>query len=135
MTGNSGSVLTSADTDTVPGDLSCEDIIAAVSCSLSTLQLLTSSMISPVSLGLALLVTSAHGVAIEEVLVPAVVEAGAEEAVLDCPFTFSQEEEDQLEVRWFFNSSPTPFYQWSPGMGDLGPQVKRRVDICRYLAR
>ena len=66
------------------------------------------------------------GVAIEEVLVPAVVEAGAEEAVLDCPFTFSQEEEDQLEVRWFFNSSPTPFYQWSPGMGDLGPQVKRR---------
>ena len=32
---------------------------------------------SPVSLGLALLVTSAHGVAIEEVLVPAVVEAGA----------------------------------------------------------
>ena len=127
--------MTSADTDTVPGDLSCEDIIAAVSCSLSTLQLLTSSMISPVSLGLALLVTSAHGVAIEEVLVPAVVEAGAEEAVLDCPFTFSQEEEDQLEVRWFFNSSPTPFYQWSPSMGDLGPQVNRRVDICRYLAR
>ena len=127
--------MTSADTDTVPGDLSCEDIIAAVSCSLSTLQLLTSTMISPVSLSLALLVTSAHGVAIEEVLVPAVVEAGAEEAVLDCPFTFSQEEEDQLEVRWFFNSSPTPFYQWSPGMGDLGPQVNRRVDICRYLAR
>ena len=92
-------------------------------------------MISPVSLGLVLLVTSARGVAIEEVLVPAVVEAGAEEAVLDCPFTFSQEEEDQLEVRWFFNSSPTPFYQWSPGMGEQGPQVKRRVDICRYLAR
>ena len=109
-------------------------IIAAVSCNLSTLQLLTSTMISP-SLSLALLVTSAHGVAIDEVLVPAVVEAGAEEAVLDCPFTFSQEEEDQLEVRWFFNSSPTPFYQWSPGMGDLGPQVKRSVDICRYLAR
>ena len=109
-------------------------IIAAVSCNLSTLQLLTSTMIPP-SLGLALLVTSAHGVAIDEVLVPAVVEAGAEEAVLDCPFTFSQEEEDQLEVRWFFNSSPTPFYQWSPGMGEQGPQVKRSVDICRYLAR
>ena len=107
-------------------------IIAAVSCNLSTLKL-TSTMIPP-SLGLALLVTSAHGVAIDEVLVPAVVEAGAEEAVLDCPFTFSQEEEDQLEVRWFFNSSPTPFYQWSPGMGEQGPQVKRR-DICRYLAR
>ena len=41
------------------------------------------------------------------------VEEGEDQVVLECPFTFTQEEEseDQLELKWYFNDSPAPFYQ------------------------
>ena len=32
------------------------------------------------------------------------------------------EEKDQLDIKWYFNSSPTPIYQWLPAM-NTGPQV------------
>ena len=45
------------------------------------------------------------------------VEEGEDQAVLECPFTFTQEkqdqEQDQLELKWYFNDSPAPFYQES----------------------
>ena len=46
-------------------------------------------------------------------MVPPVVEEGEEQVVLDCPFTFTEEaeEEEQLELKWYFNDSPAPFYQ------------------------
>ena len=50
-------------------------------------------------------------------MVPPVVEEGEDQVVLDCPFTFTQQEEEQeelLELKWYFNDSPAPFYQESP---------------------
>merc|ERR1712032_1766922 len=35
------------------------------------------------------------------------------------------EEEEELVVKWFFNASTTPFYQWVPAL-DVGPQVIMR---------
>ena len=54
---------------------------------------------------------------IENLVVPPVVEEGEDQVVLDCPFTFTQkeqEEEELLELKWYFNDSPAPFYQESP---------------------
>ena len=50
---------------------------------------------------------------IDNLVVPPVVEEGEDQVVLECPFTFTQEEEseDQLELKWYFNDSPAPFYQ------------------------
>ena len=42
---------------------------------------------------------------IDNLVVPPVVEEGEDQVVLECPFTFTQEEEreDQLELKWYFN--------------------------------
>ena len=54
---------------------------------------------------------------IDDLVVPPVVEEGEDQVVLECPFTFTQEEEreDQLELKWYFNDSPAPFYQVKQG--------------------
>ena len=67
----------------------------------------------------------ALGVSIDSVLVPPVVEEGEDHVILDCPFTSSYDEEDYLELEWYFNDSPSPFYQWLPGPRgeDSQPQV------------
>ena len=58
---------------------------------------------------------------IDNLVVPPVVEEGEDQVVLDCPFTFTeegeQEEEEQLELKWYFNDSPAPFYQGRQGGG------------------
>merc|ERR1712133_265566 len=61
------------------------------------------------------------GVSITELSGPSIVEAG-KELVLDCDFTYAQEEVNQLVVKWFFEGSRHPFYQWVPGL-DMGPQI------------
>jgi len=53
--------------------------------------------------------------------IPQVAESG-KDLVLDCKFQYRPEEEDQLEIKWYFNNSPTPIYQWLPAM-DTGPQI------------
>ena len=63
------------------------------------------------------------GVSIDDIMVPPVVEEGEENVILDCPFKFNFEEEDYLELKWYFNDSPTPFYQWIPSNSDSTPQV------------
>lgn len=62
-----------------------------------------------------LLSPAAHGVSIDRVQVPPVVEEGEESVILDCPFSFNYDEEENLELKWYFNDSPSPFYQWLPG--------------------
>jgi len=61
------------------------------------------------------------GVSITELSAPSIVEAG-KELVLNCDFTYTQEEVNQLVVKWFFEGSRHPFYQWVPGL-DMGPQI------------
>jgi len=53
--------------------------------------------------------------------IPQVAESG-KDLVLDCKFEYRPEEEDQLDIKWYFNNSPTPIYQWLPAM-DTGPQI------------
>ncbi|XP_023349218.1 uncharacterized protein LOC111717983 [Eurytemora carolleeae] len=53
--------------------------------------------------------------------IPQVAESG-KSLVLDCRFEYRAEEKDQLDIKWYFNSSPTPIYQWLPAM-NTGPQV------------
>ena len=56
--------------------------------------------------------------------VPAVVEAGSEDIILDCDFDCTEEEKNQLDIKWYFNSDPEPIYQWIPSHpGQKGPQV------------
>ena len=50
--------------------------------------------------------------------IPAAVEVGSENIVLDCPFTYTEEEADNIEVKWYFNESPAPFFQWIAGIED-----------------
>ena len=52
---------------------------------------------------------------------PTVVETG-DELMIDCDFDYLQEEESQLDLKWYFNRSPIPVYQWVPSM-NKGPQV------------
>ena len=53
---------------------------------------------------------------------PEVVKSGSE-LMLDCNFNYMEEEETQLDLKWYFNGSPIPVYQWVPSM-KKGPQVK-----------
>merc|ERR1712106_173231 len=52
---------------------------------------------------------------------PGAHEAG-EDLILDCDFDFEESEATQLDLKWYFNGSPVPIYQWVPAL-DLGPQV------------
>jgi len=52
---------------------------------------------------------------------PTVIETGSE-LLLDCDFDYLEEEESQLDLKWYFNRSPIPVYQWVPSM-NKGPQV------------
>merc|ERR1719150_1660206 len=47
---------------------------------------------------------------------------GGDPLTIDCDFDYQEEEQDQLDLKWYFNSSPFPIYQWVPSM-NKGPQV------------
>jgi len=73
----------------------------------------------------ALLLSSVRGVSIAKESSPSVAVQVGQELLLDCDFAFDKEEEEELVVKWFFNASTTPFYQWLPAL-DVGPQVITR---------
>ena len=58
---------------------------------------------------------------ISHLSVPSVV-LGGEELILDCDFSYQESESSQLDLKWYFNSSPFPIYQWVPSI-QKGPQV------------
>jgi len=70
----------------------------------------------------ALLISSVRGVSIAEESSGSIAGQLGHELLLDCDFAFDKEEEEELVVKWFFNASTTPFYQWVPAL-DVGPQV------------
>jgi len=51
-------------------------------------------------------------VQILSMVVPEAVEAGSEDIILDCDFTYTEEEKSQIDVKWFFNNEEEPIYQW-----------------------
>jgi len=62
-----------------------------------------------------------RGVHIVSISGPEVVRSGSE-LKLDCDYDYMAEEESQLDLKWYFNGSPVPVYQWVPSM-KKGPQV------------
>ena len=66
-------------------------------------------------------ISGVRSVSIVSLVAPAAQEAG-KELILDCDFDFEESEATQLDLKWYFNGSPVPIYQWVPAL-DLGPQV------------
>jgi len=62
-----------------------------------------------------------RSVSIVTLATPAAQKAG-QELILDCDFDFEESEAAQLDLKWYFNGSPVPIYQWVPSL-DMGPQV------------
>ena len=55
-----------------------------------------------------------QSVEIKELKVPELVELSPEDIVLDCDFDYDESEKSQLDIKWYFNNEPSPFYQWIP---------------------
>jgi len=72
-----------------------------------------------------ILVSSVRGVSIAKDSSGSIAVQRGQEILIDCDFSFEKEEEEELVVKWFFNGSTTPFYQWVPAL-DVGPQVITR---------
>ena len=53
-------------------------------------------------------------VKIRQLTVPSTVEAGSENILLDCDFDYDADERVQLDIKWYFNNEPSPFYTWVP---------------------
>jgi len=70
------------------------------------------------SLSILLLV---DGVSIKDLRAPKVVKKG-DELILDCDFSYNGDEVEELVIKWFYNGSPAPFYQWVPSLA-TGPQI------------
>ena len=74
-------------------------------------------VLCPVSMTV-LMLTMGEGVKITEVSIPRTVEIGQENIILNCDYNFDQEEAQQLEIKWYFNKDPSPFFQWIAGLPD-----------------
>ena len=61
---------------------------------------------------------------------PELVELGSENVVLDCDYDYDEREKMELDIKWYFNDSPAPFFQWVPGQLKR-PQVGLSL-ICRF---
>ena len=53
-----------------------------------------------------------------KVSIPRTVEVGEENIILNCDYHFDEEEAAQLEIKWYFNKDPAPFFQWIAGLPD-----------------
>lgn len=64
---------------------------------------------------------------------PSVVELGSENILLDCDFDYDEDEKVQLDIKWYFNSEPSPFYQWVPAQMSkpqiIGEKFRHHVDL------
>ena len=78
-------------------------------------------------------ISGVTAVRIRELNVPALVEDGSENILLDCDYDYEENEKVQLEIKWYFNSEPTPFYQWVPEKNArpqiIGDKFRHHVDL------
>ena len=79
-----------------------------------------------------------------QVSIPRTVEIGQENIILNCDYHFDDEEARQLEIKWYFNKDPSPFFQWIAGLPDSKgglheiwdiPQAKMYLDIVYTLLK
>ena len=68
---------------------------------------------------------------------PSVVEQGRT-IDISCEFEYTEEEREELDVKWYFRDSRVPFIQWVPSTGRqphvLVDRFKGKVDLTlRYL--
>jgi len=72
-------------------------------------------------------------VKIRELTVPSMVELGSENILLDCDFDYDPDERVQLDIKWYFNSEPSPFYTWVPEKMSrpqiIGEKFRSHVDV------
>eukprot|EP00095_Tigriopus_kingsejongensis_P006886 maker-scaffold125_size330479-snap-gene-0.13 protein:Tk06886 transcript:maker-scaffold125_size330479-snap-gene-0.13-mRNA-1 annotation:"PREDICTED: uncharacterized protein LOC103514618" len=64
--------------------------------------------------------------------VPPVIEVGSHShIILDCDYDLSEQEARQVDVKWFFNNDPQPFFQWLPGRPPqtVGELFRNRLDL------
>lgn len=67
--------------------------------------------------------------------VPTEVKNGSDHVLLDCEYSLRPDElqpASGLVVKWFYNNSPAPVYQWIPGNK---PQVQILIQIQIHLVR
>jgi len=61
------------------------------------------------------------------------VELGSENILLDCDFEYNADERVQLDIKWYFNSEPSPFYTWVPEKMSrpqiIGEKFREHVDV------
>ena len=81
-----------------------------------------------------LMVSGCFGVKIENIFLPDVVEEGENPVILECPFSFNDDEKLSLELNWFFGSSPEPFFKVSPGNVNNKPEIfgeiwQQKIDL------
>lgn len=79
---------------------------------------------------------------ISELKVPETVRNGSEEVILDCVYTLKPDELKSLSkiglvIKWFFNNSPSPVYQWIPGQKpqEFPGLLKGRLDLQYEAAK
>ena len=78
-------------------------------------------------LQLFLLLPSCHSISMIKLSVPTAVENGKASVILDCLYSYSKAEAEQLRLRWFYNENPSPFYQWVAGRKASQPEVIGRM--------
>ncbi len=70
---------------------------------------------------------------IRQLSVPKLVELGSENVLLDCDYDYDEREKLQLDIKWYFNDSPSPFFQWVPGQMErpqvIGDLFGRHLDL------
>ncbi|KAI1292327.1 hypothetical protein HDE_07297 [Halotydeus destructor] len=69
---------------------------------------------------------------IKSVVVPVRVENGTEDSViLDCIYSYDEEKDKQLVVKWFFNDDPEPIYQWIPELNSrtLSDRLQGKINM------
>ena len=73
------------------------------------------------------------GVKIRELSVPSMVELGSENILLDCDFDYNDTERIQLDIKWYFEDEPSPFYQWVPEQMArpqiIGEKFRQHIDL------
>lgn len=59
------------------------------------------------------MILQGYAVKITKLAVPEVIRSGRP-VVLDCDYTLEEAVDEGLVVKWYFNQTPTPIYQWIP---------------------
>jgi len=76
-----------------------------------------------------------NSVRITEIRVPHTVQNGTNESiVLDCDYTLNNESTDGLVVKWFFNRSHKPAYQWIYGRSPIAFGILQDRINFNYVA-